>query len=375
MPKPEAALLFPIILMKKLTIVTAVFALALSLPAAETKTETSAAAKKDKELFPDKVIAKGKGFEIKTSELEESFVAYKASLAARGESLPETRRDTVEAQLLDRMILTKMLLQKATDADKHSAKTNTDTFIARTKAQFPTEERFNQQLKAAGMTMDEFRSRFQEQATCEEVIERELKAKIKVSDETAKKWYEEHPKNFQQPERVRAAHILISTLDKETQQPLPASKKKEKEDLAKKLKIVAERGGNFGDLAKQNSDDPGSRDKGGEYTFGRGEMVPEFETAAFTLKTNQISDVVETQYGYHIIKLLEKMPAKTVPYSEIADRLKNEMTNDELRNEMPNYFDRLKVEFKVEIPDERLRSKVDEVNGNKKADKTDKKSL
>ena len=351
--------------MKKLIIVTATLALALTnLSAAETKTETSAATKKGKELFPDKVIAKGKGFEIKDSELEEAFIAYKASLAARRENLPETERETAEARLLDRLILTKMLMQKATEADKHYSRTNTDALVAKTKAQFPSEEKFSQQLKAAGMTLAELHARMEEQTTCEAVLEHELKSKIKISDDKVKKWYDENPDKFEQPERVHAAHILISTLDKETQQPLPPSKKKEKEDQAKKLKIVAERGGNFGDLAKQNSDDPGSRDKGGEYTFGRGEMVKEFETAAFTLKTNQISDVVETQYGYHIIKLLEKFPAKKVPLSEVSDKLKNAMADDELRNEMPAYFDKLKVEFKVEIPDEKLRAKVDEVNGN-----------
>lgn len=354
--------------MKKFLTVTAAVALAVAtLPAADPMSDAAAAAKKGAELFPDKVVAKGKGFEIKESELEESFVAYKASLAARRQPLPESEREGVEAQLLDRLILTKMLLQKANDADKKAAKEVTEKYIANMKTQFPSEERFQQQLKAAGMTLPEFRMRLEEQAICEEVINRELKSKIKIPDDQVKKWYDEHPQNFEQPEKVRAAHILISTLDKETQEPLPAAKKKEKEDQAKKLKILAERGGNFGDLAKQNSDDPGSRDKGGEYTFGRGEMVKEFETAAFTLKTNQISDIVETQYGYHIIKLLEKMPAKKVPLSEVSDRLKNAMTDDELRSKMPDYFDKLKVEFKVEIPDAKRRAKVEEINGQKPA--------
>src|SRR4051812_42553900 len=133
--------------MKKFLVLTIALALALVyLPAADTKTETSA--KKDKDLFPDKVVAKGKGFEIKDSELEESFIAYKASLAARRQTLPETQRDLVEAQVLDRMIMTKILLGKATEADRTRAKDVTDKFIANTKKQFPTEERFNQELKA-----------------------------------------------------------------------------------------------------------------------------------------------------------------------------------------------------------------------------------
>ncbi|MDB6025590.1 MAG: peptidylprolyl isomerase [Verrucomicrobiales bacterium] len=350
--------------MKKFIIVSAALALALAtLPAADTKSETTA--KKQNELFPDKVLVKGKGFEIKDSELEESFIAYKASLAARRESLPESKRESTEAQLLDRMILTKMLMQKATDADKKRAKETTDTFITKTKGQFESEEKFTQQLKAAGMSPAEFRLRMEEQATCEEVIERELKTKIKVADERVKKWYDEHPEKFQQSEIVRTSHILISTLDRETQQPLSATKKKEKEDQAKKLKILAERGGNFAELAKQNSDDPRSRDKGGELAaFARGQMgVPEYETAAFTMKTNQISDVIETQYGYHIIKLLEKLPAKKVPLSEVSEQLKNLMVDEELRDQMPDYFDKLKIDFKVEILDEKLRARVAEVNG------------
>ncbi len=358
--------------MKKFIIVTAALVLAVAtIPAADPKPAGAPSAKTDKELFPDKVVAKGKGFEIKESELEENFVSYKASLAARGQALPETKRDAVEAQLLDRMILTKMLMAKANVDDKKAAKETTDTFIAKTKQQFPSEEKFNQQLKAAGMTAAEFRSRMEEQATCEEVINRELKAKITISDEQIKKFYDENPKNFEQPERVRASHILLSTLDKETQEPLPAAKKKEKEDQIKKLKILAERGGNFADLAKQYSDDPGSRDKGGEYTFGRGEMVKPFETAAFTLQTNQISDVVETQFGYHIIKLHEKLPAKKVLLSEVSKELKNGMADEELRKQMPAYFDKLKEEFKVEIVDAKRKAMVDQVNGvaSKVADK------
>ena len=103
--------------MKKALIVTAAVALAVAtLPAADNKAPAAApAVKSDKELFPDKVIAKGKGFEIKQSELEESFIAYRSSLAARGQNIRDNQRDVIEAQLLDRMILTKMLTARATE--------------------------------------------------------------------------------------------------------------------------------------------------------------------------------------------------------------------------------------------------------------------
>src|SRR4029077_13997828 len=127
-----------------------------------------------------------------------------------------------------------------------------------------------------------------------------------------KKFYDENPAKFEQPETVRASHILLSTKDSSTNTELTddkkAAKKKQAEDLVKRARA----GEDFAKLAKEFSDDPGSKDKGGEYTFPRGQMVPEFEAAAFAMKTNQISDVVTTQFGYHIIKLIDKTPAHKI---------------------------------------------------------------
>ena len=82
----------------------------------------------------------------------------------------------------------------------------------------------------------------------------------------------------------------------------------------------ARAGEDFAKLAKEYSEDPGSKDKGGEYKFPRGQMVPEFEAAAFSLGTNQVSDIVTTRFGYHIIKLSEKIPARKVEYRQGGQR-------------------------------------------------------
>ena len=126
---------------------------------------------------------------------------------------------------------------------------------------------FVQQLKATGLSLEQFRARALEQATCEMVIERELKPTIKVPEATAKKFYDENPARFERPDTVSAAHVLIYTVDKTTQQPLPAAKKKEKEQLAKTVRERAQKGEDFGQLAKEFSVDTGSKDKGGEYGF------------------------------------------------------------------------------------------------------------
>lgn len=305
------------------------------------------------DLFPDPVVAKGNGFQIKRSQVDDALVAYKANFAARNPG-GEPSIPNLEANLLNKLVVTDILLGKATAEDKTNATELTETYLAKAKASFPSEDIFIAQVKASGLTLEQFRARILEQNTCETVLNRELRSKIKISDAEAKKFYDDNPSEFEQKEQVRASHILISTLDKTTQQPLPEDQKKEKEKLAKELKARAEKGEDFAKLAKEYSDDPGSKDKGGEYTFPRGQMVKEFETAAFALQTNQVSEIVETRYGYHIIKLSEKIPASTMEFDKISPKLKEYLTDREFAKQLPAYLEKIKAESKVEILDPKL---------------------
>ena len=160
---------------------------------------------------------------------------------------------------------------------------------------------------------------------------------------------------FQQPEKVHAAHILISTKDSTTNQDFSPEKKKEKKKLAEKVLQRAKKGEDFGKLAKEFSEDPGSKDAGGEYTFPRGQMVPEFEAAAFSMKTNQISDLVETSYGYHIIKLHDKIPSQKVEYAKVEKEIKERLQLMEIQKQLPDYLDKLKKEAGVEIAGEKSK--------------------
>ena len=163
-----------------------------------------------------------------------------------------------------------------------------------------------------------------------------------VSDADVDQYYKEHPSDL---DEVRVRHILISTQPKEEAEPeagakdskdkKPAEKPKTltKEEARKKSQELLDRarkGEDFAKLAKENSDDAGSKDKGGEYDFfGHGRMVPEFEKAAFALKPGEISDLVETEFGFHIIKLEERRSAPAPSNDEkvkqqIIDKLKQE---------------------------------------------------
>ncbi len=324
---------------------------------AQTSTNGEAAKKgAATELFPDKVVAKGKGVEVKRSQLDEALISIKAS---QGQNLPPEQMSMFEQQVLDQLVTLQLLLSKATDADKQAGKEMADKRMVSVKERAGTEENLTRQLKSVGLTVDRLKEKLTEEATAEAVLQRELK--VTVTDEDVKKFYDENPSKFEQPESVRASHVLISTKDPATGTDLSEDKKKEKLKLAQTVMERARKGEDFAKLAKEFSEDPGSKDKGGEYTFPRGQMVPEFESAAFSLQTNQVSDVVTTQFGYHIIKLSEKIPAQKTELSKVSDRVRDYLKQQALGKQAPDFVAKLKSEANLEILDEKLKKKDDQL--------------
>ena len=311
---------------------------------------------KDKmiELFGDAVIAKGKGFEIKRSQLDSAMISLRAASAGRGQPLPPN----ADALVLKNLIALQVLLAKATDADKAKGKELFQQGVDKMKtnsklsdAEF--NERLNLQIKSQGQTREEWEKQGIEQGIVQAAVERELK--IEVTDAEVKKFYDDNPSRFEQPEMVRASHVLVASRDLTSNQDYSADKKAEKKKLAEDIQKRAKAGEDFAKLAKQYSDDPGSKDNGGEYKFPRGQMVPEFEAAAFSLGTNEVSEVVTTQFGYHIIKVNEKFPAKSVPLAEIEKDLRDGLKQQATQKQLPDFLEKVLAESNVEILDAKLK--------------------
>lgn len=211
-----------------------------------------------------------------------------------------------------------------------------------------------------GFTEESFLKFFKEQSLIQKVFEDEMKD-FKVDESKLKTLYEADQRYQKMEEigvdhyfdRVRARHILISTLDGE-RNPLPEDKKAEAKKKAEELLKKAKAGEDFATLATENSEDPGSKDKGGEYIFGYGEMVPEFEKAAFELEVGGISDLVETSYGYHIIKLEERIPASAEDKKKAEDQKKQiiESYEEQLKaEEFQVRYDELAKNYEVKFDD------------------------
>jgi parvulin-like peptidyl-prolyl isomerase len=267
--------------------------------------------------------------------------------------------------VLDRLMQIEVLNSKASEADKakgkEEAKKRYDTILERAGS----DENLVRQLKSVGMTADELNRKMAEEATAEAVVVRELKAE--PTDADVNKYYEEFPARFEQPEMVRVSHVLLATIDLQTQSPLPDDKKQAKRKLADDLVKRARGGEDFAKLVKEYSEDSASISKGGEYEFPRASadprraMVPEFETAAFALGSNEVSEVVTTQYGYHIIKMKEKKPARKIGLGETIEGVKvNEQVKELLKRQnlekvLPAYIAKLQQDAKVEVLDDKLK--------------------
>ena len=337
-------------------------------PAVAAATGTNARPADVMALFPDPVIAKGKGFEIKQSQLDGAMDDIKARAAAAGQTVPQNELTTT---VLNSLIGNEILLQKATDADKASGKKEADDYIAQIVKRFGSQDMVEEQLKAAGKTFAGWHDEMAAQRTAMTVMIRELNAAPTQAD--VQSYYDSNANASAVPDQVHVRHILLLTMDTSTRAPLPAdqaaAKKKQIDDILKQARA----GKDFSALAKQYSEDPGSKDSGGELPpFAKASadpthaMVPEFEAAAFSLTNNQISDVITTQYGYHIIQLLDKTPAKKmaltdkVPSSDttLGDEIKDFLTRQKLQELAPAYIEKLGQSPGVEILDPALKALI-----------------
>ena len=170
-----------------------------------------------------------------------------------------------------------------------------------------------------------------------------LRQNTVVTDDELNKVYKDNLQQFQVPNRVHAQHILLLTTGGKTDAEVAEIRKKAEDILAQAKK----KGANFEDLAKKYSEDPGSKAKGGDLGWVlQGQTVPEFEKAAFSLNKGEISDLIKTQYGLHIIKVLDKETAHTKPFDEVKDELRPNYLLNKVNQEASKTADQISADIR-----------------------------
>jgi parvulin-like peptidyl-prolyl isomerase len=233
----------------------------------------------------------------------------------------------------------KLLLRAAKKAGIKASSTRVDSLLQAEYRKAGSEENFKERLKSQGIDFDYAQRDLKDRLTIFEYIDKYLEDKAQVSEQEILITYEESKGN----ELATVRHILLNTKDKTDA---------EKRNLRNKLNGILRRaraGEDFAGLAKQYSDDPGAKDNGGLYeNFSKGDMVKPFEDAAFSVSVDKISDIVETQYGYHIIQVVDRTQ-ETRSLEEMRPELENQIKSMKQAQVLPDYIAELKNEAELSL--------------------------
>jgi len=300
-----------------------------------------AAAKKTL-VLPDPV-ATVNGVKISKAELQKAIDTALANAGVSAEALPYEQQLRGYHGILRDMIIEKLLDAKAKDIKVSPEEVNKS--FAEVQANFPDAAAFKKQLADAGETEESVKKAIASGLQKQKYLEEQTKDKVAVAPDEAKKFFDSNADNFKQPEQVRASHILVMS-DKNATPEENAAKKKQIDAAAARVK----KGEDFATVAKEVSEDPGSKESGGDLNyFDRTRMVPEFAEAAFKLDKNGVSEVVRTQYGYHIIKVTDKKPARDIPFEEVKEKIEQYLGDQRRRTAVGEQIEGLQKSAKVEI--------------------------
>ena len=288
------------------------------------------------------VLARVNGETIEKWEFENAVKRVEARAGSPG---PPDKRDEVLRGVLDQLVSYHLLAQESRARKLDVTEAEVDAQMAQARQGFPTEEAFKQGLAAQGVTLEQLRQQARTGLQVQKVIEAEVASKIAVQDAEVSAFYQQNLERFKQGDTVHASHILIGVA--QTATPADKAAARAKADAA--LKQVKS-GADFGAIAKAQSQDPGSAPNGGDLGFfPKGQMTPAFEEAAFKLKPGAASGVVETPFGFHIIKVLERRGARTAPLAEVGGEIKQFLEQGQRETKLEQFLEQVKTKSKVEI--------------------------
>ncbi len=237
-----------------------------------------------------------------------------------------------------------MLKQEAKARNVTVTDAEVDQQMKTMRERAPNEAAFEKALAENGITVDRLRADTRDQMTIAKLMNAEVSGTEPVDDAEVRGFYDKNPDKFKSPETARASHILVKVDDKADDATKKAARAKIDAILQR-----AKAGEDFGALARENSDD-GSAKQGGDLNyFPRGQMVPPFDKAVFAMKPGDISEVVTTQFGYHVIKLVDIKPAGTVPLEQVSDRVKQFLTAQKKQQQAEAFLAQLKQKSKIEV--------------------------
>jgi peptidyl-prolyl cis-trans isomerase C len=288
------------------------------------------------------VAAKVNGVPISTLELNRYFQAHVQVPYSMVQEDPRAKE--VLRQVLDNLIERELLLQQAKSLKMAVTPQQVDAQVQQLMQRFPSQEAFEQALTAQDFTLDGVKKDVERQLLRQQLVKKEILDKVNVNARDVQHFYDKNQAKYVEVEEVRARHILFR-VPQEVSPEDDAILKGKADDALKR----ANKGEDFAALATELSDD-GSKEAGGDLGFfPRGRMVAAFEEAAFALQPGQTSEVVRTQFGYHIIKVEERKAGRSLLFDEAKAQVKEDLTREQTYERYQQYVAGLRDKATVEV--------------------------
>jgi len=282
------------------------------------------------------VLASANTFEVTTGEIIQYLVSNMGKSTEQLKTLDAERLKKVIDDNVTRLTERKLLLAAAKKAKSSASQQEIDNILNFQYERSGGEEKFLQILEENGIDLEFVKESIQKDLQIQNYLDGYFASNITVSEEEVEKVYNED-------KTASVRHILLLTQEKSED---------EKAEILKKMEGIlarAKKGEDFAELAKDFSEDPGSKDNGGLYeNFGRGQMVPPFEEAAFSVPVGEISDIVETSFGYHVIKVMDRKK-ETRSLDEVRSAIESQLRQPKQNDVYQDLLNQLKEKASLKI--------------------------
>jgi peptidyl-prolyl cis-trans isomerase C len=295
---------------------------------------------------PSAVIVRVNGDEITRGEIQE---VLQVTMQQMSRQVPPQQLQQMQAQMYNNVrdqLVTKKLMDAAVAAANITvSEEDLAAAMDEIRASVPPGQELEAALATSGTTLEELTANVKEQLATRQFLESKTEGIAEATEAEAKEFYDTNPDRFQKPEGVTASHILI-TFDESDTDETKAAKKADLEAL--RSEIIAETI-TFQDAAATNSHCPSKAQGGSLGTFGKGQMVPEFEVAAFTQEIDEVGDVIETQFGYHIIKVSDRQEDGVVDFDEAKEQLMTFLSGQKKQEAVAAFIKSLRDAATIEV--------------------------
>lgn len=283
------------------------------------------------------------GVEISRTKMQAQVdhLVNQRGLGSGGITQPGTYKK-IQQEVMDQLIVQELLWQEAQQREFIVSDEDVDEQLEKMKSGFESEMAFLFKIKEGGFTEETYREDIRQQRSAQRMVSEGILPSIEISDEEVQGFYDANIDKMSMPEQVRARHILIALKSDDED-----ARRAAQEKIAA-VQTEIEAGANFALLAVERSEGPSATQGGDLGFFGRGQMVPAFEEAAFALQPGEVSDVVETQFGFHIIRLEERLDGRTVPVEEAATRIRPYLTQQALQTSVESLIEELRAAAEIE---------------------------